>query len=101
MIKVNCVVSNHLLYKVSVSGHANYDVYGKDIVCAAVSSIVTTTVNDILALAKDGIEYDMTDGKVEITVCNGNTIAIKLLNVMIDMLKDLRADYPQNIKIGG
>ena len=48
MIKVNYVVSNNLIKSVSIKGHAFYDTYGKDIVCAAVSSIVTTTINDIL-----------------------------------------------------
>ena len=58
MIKVNYVVSNNLIKSVSIKGHAFYDTYGKDIVCAAVSSIVTTTINDILALTEDKIKYD-------------------------------------------
>ena len=31
--------------KIEIKGHALYDDYGKDIVCSAVSSIVTTTIN--------------------------------------------------------
>ena len=50
MIKVNCVVSNGLIERLSIKGHADYDTLGKDIVCAAVSSIVTTTINNIIAL---------------------------------------------------
>mgnify|MGYP006787193595 CR=1 FL=1 len=64
MIKVNYVVSNNLIKSVSIKGHAFYDTYGKDIVCAAVSSIVTTTINDILALTEDKIKYDTQDGNV-------------------------------------
>ena len=33
---------------IEVKGHANYDDFGKDIVCASVSSIVITTVNAIV-----------------------------------------------------
>ena len=33
---------------ISISGHALYNDFGKDIVCSAVSSIVITTVNGIL-----------------------------------------------------
>ena len=29
---------------ISIAGHAMYDDYGKDIVCAAVSSVITTSV---------------------------------------------------------
>ena len=101
MIKVNYVVSNNLIKSVSIEGHAFYDTYGKDIVCAAVSSIVTTTINDILALTEDKIKYDTQDGNVLITVVSDNEVVEKLLNVMLNMLKELASDYPKNIKIGG
>lgn len=101
MIKVNYVVSNNLIKSVSIKGHAFYDTYGKDIVCAAVSSIVTTTINDILALTEDKIKYDTQDGNVLITVVSDNEVVESLLNVMLNMLKELASDYPKNIKIGG
>ena len=45
MIQVK-VEKHHAKYqKVTILGHALYDDYGKDIVCSAASSIVTTTVN--------------------------------------------------------
>lgn len=34
-------------------GHAGYGAYGEDIVCAAVSALVTNTVNSIEVLVKD------------------------------------------------
>ena len=101
MIKVNCVVSNDLITNVNIKGHAFYDTYGKDIVCAAVSSIVTPTINNILALTEDGIKYDTQDGNVSITVVSDSQVVQKLLNVMLNMLKELASDYPKNIKIGG
>ncbi|MDD5835898.1 MAG: ribosomal-processing cysteine protease Prp [bacterium] len=101
MIKVNCVVSNELIESVTIKGHADYASYGKDIVCAAVSSIVTTTVNDILTLDDKAINYGTNDGSVEITVIQDNVIANKLLNTMLNMLKELAYNYPKNIKIGG
>ena len=101
MIKVNCVVSNGLIERLSIKGHADYDTLGKDIVCAAVSSIVTTTINNIIALEKNTIKYDTKEGNVCITVLRNSDVTNKLLNVLIDMLKELATDYPQNIKIGG
>lgn len=38
------------------SGHAGYADYGKDIVCAAVSALVTNTVNSLEQLAKENFE---------------------------------------------
>ena len=101
MIKVNCVVSNGLIERLSIKGHADYDTLGKDIVCAAVSSIVTTTINNIIVLEENTIKYDTKEGNVYITVLRNSDVTNKLLNVLIDMLKELATDYPQNIKIGG
>ena len=101
MIKVNCAVSNGLIERISIKGHADYDTLGKDIVCAAVSSIVTTSINNIIALEENTIKYDTKEGNVCITVLRNSEVTNKLLNVLIDMLKELATDYPQNIKIGG
>ena len=101
MIKVNCVVSNGLIERLSIKGHADYDTLGKDIVCAAVSSIVTTSINNIIALEENTIKYDTKEGNVCIAVLRNSDVTNKLLNVLIDMLKELATDYPQNIKIGG
>ncbi len=47
MIKVSVTKKNQQIQEVSIQGHAMYDDFGKDIVCAAVSSCVITTVNGI------------------------------------------------------
>ena len=98
MIKVNIVYKDKRINKIVVNGHANYDVSGKDIVCAAVSSTVITTVNNILSL-KDTIEYNESDGKLLILVKIDDDNTDKLLNNMINMLKELECNYPKNIKI--
>ena len=46
MIKVDLTKEN----VITISGHANYDDKGKDIVCASVSSIVITTINAIIEI---------------------------------------------------
>ena len=95
MIKVSVKKDNNFIKEIKISGHSNFDDYGKDIVCAAVSSIVITTVNDILKLDKDSIYYD---DKVNIKVLKGNDVIYTLLDNMLDLLKELEHDYPKNIK---
>ena len=48
MIKVKVIHTKGKIREISISGHADYDEYGNDIVCAAVSSTVITTVNGIM-----------------------------------------------------
>ncbi len=43
MIKVEISNKDNKVHKINVLGHADYDDYGKDIVCAGASTIVTTT----------------------------------------------------------
>ena len=50
MIKVNYTKENDYYKKIEVLGHALYDDLGKDIVCSAVSSITTTSVNAVIRL---------------------------------------------------
>lgn len=99
MIKVS-IIKDNLIKEVKISGHANFADYGKDIVCSAVSSIATTTINNIIALDNKAITYSANDGDILITN-NDSEMASKLLNNMIMMLEDLAKDYPKNIKIGG
>ena len=98
MIKVNIKYKDSFINEIIISGHALYDDFGKDIVCAAVSSIFITTVNSILSLDKDAITYEELLSGFKITNKN-NEIANKLLQVMIDELEELELDYPKNIKI--
>ncbi len=45
-------------------GHAGYDESGKDIVCAAVSALIITTVNSIESFTEDSIELEERSGDV-------------------------------------
>ena len=84
---------------IRISGHAGYDEYGKDIVCASVSSIVLTTVNSIMNIDSSSIEYKDDNKEITITKLNDNNTTSILLNTMIDLLKDLENQYKDNIKV--
>jgi len=98
MIKVN-VLGIDSVKQIDIIGHANYDEYGKDIVCSATSSIVTTTVNAILSFDKDYIEYIEGKDKFTIKINDCNEIVTKLITNMLNLLKELENDYPKYIKI--
>ena len=84
---------------ITISGHSGYDVIGKDIVCASVSSIVITTVNNILDIKKDAIEFNDDGNIMVIKKVLEDDIVNKLINNMILLLENLEKDYPKNIKI--
>ena len=85
--------------QITLKGHAMYEDYGKDIVCAAVSSITTTTINACISLDKDSIEYKQGSDELIINIKNKDKNTLKLIDNMISMLKELEQSYPKNINI--
>ena len=94
MIKVE--IENN---KVEINGHANYDDYGKDIVCASVSSIVITTINAIIEFDPESIYYEDLNNRILIEKLKDDDITNKLINNMIELLEELEKSYKDNIKI--
>lgn len=98
MIKINIKRSNKKVYELVIKGHANYDDMGKDIVCAAVSTMAETTVNNIIIL-DESIDYEENSGYLKIRVLKDTEVNEKLLNNLVEMLEDLQKEYPKNIEI--
>ena len=99
MIKVTIKKESAKFKKVSILGHAMYDNYGKDIVCSSVSSIVTTTVNGILALDKQSLSYLVSKKGMTITINSDDTTTQILIGNMVSLLKELESQYPTNIEV--
>lgn len=99
MIKIKVEHDNDFISKIVITGHANYDDYGKDIVCAAVSASVLTAINGIIALDNSILEVNNVLDKMTIKVLKNEKISQVLLNSMLSNLKSLVVEYPKNIKI--
>jgi len=98
MIKIRITKENEKVKEISIKGHANYDDYGKDIVCAGVSSILTTTVNAILSFESDSISFqDKNDFTLK--VLKEDEITSKLIQNMLNLFYELQKSYPKNITI--
>ena len=96
MIKIKVTKKDSKISEIIIKGHSNYDDYGKDIICASVSSITTTTVNAVLKIDKKAIYYD--ENVFIIKVLKDDDIVNKLLINMLELLKELENDYPRNVK---
>ena len=99
MIKVKLEQQNAKYTKITMTGHAMYDDYGKDIVCAAASSIATTTINGVLALNKESLSYEVSEKGLIIKVNDTYDITQTLINNMVNLLKELEEQYPENIEV--
>ena len=58
MIRVTVDKSHGKFKSITCEGHALFDNYGKDIVCAAVSVLVINTINSLEVISKDSFQDD-------------------------------------------
>lgn len=98
MIKVKIIKNNNIIESINAKGHANYEEYGKDIVCASFSTMIITTINAILEIDKLAISY--TDNNdLKIVNIKKDNITNSLLNNLVNMIYELRDNYEKNINI--
>ena len=97
MIKVSVLKDKDNYKKIDVTGHALYDDFGKDIVCASTSSIIITSVNACIKINEESIKYDYTKDGIKIDIHSNDEIIQKLMDNMIKLLEELSLDYPKNI----
>ncbi len=99
MIRVLVKKKKESFAEICVQGHAMYDDYGKDIVCAGASTIFITTVNAILRFNDKAIVVEQKKDLVCLKVLRTSEIIKTLLDNMIDLFSELSLKYPKNITI--
>ena len=99
MIRVLVKKKKESFAEICVQGHAMYDDYGKDIVCAGASTIFITTVNAILRFNDKAIVVEQKKDLVCLKVLRTSEIIKVLLDNMIDLFSELSLKYPKNITI--
>ena len=88
----------------SVSGHSGYSEAGSDIVCAAISAVVTmaeATINDVCG-AKAKVRVKEADARITRTLpasCDEEDSVQAVLAGMMLTLCSLRDDYPDYIEV--
>lgn len=97
MIKVK-IKGKEVIEQITVKGHSGYGESGKDIVCASVSSMVITSVNAMVRIDSEAINFDETNG-VMINILKHDEIIDKLVLNLIELLEELKKKYPKYIEI--
>jgi uncharacterized protein YsxB (DUF464 family) len=88
----------------SVSGHSGYAEAGSDIVCAAISAIVTmaeATINEVCG-AKAKVRVKDEQARITLTLptsCDEEEAVQAVLSGMMLTLLSLREDYPDYIEV--
>lgn len=82
----------------SLSGHAGFAEPGKDIVCAAVSALYTTTTNALTDYV-ELTELKKLYGENGIYIQTYSDVTEALIKSFYDGLIEIEKQYPENVKV--
>ena len=104
MTRCEFFTENERITGFSISGHSGYAENGSDIVCAAISAVVTmaeATINDVLG-AKAKVRVKDEDARITLTLpasCDEEESVQAVLAGMMLTLCSMRDDYPDFIEV--
>ncbi len=104
MTRCEFFTENDRITGFSVSGHSGYSEAGSDIVCAAISAVVTmaeATINEVCG-AKAKVRVKDEDARVTLmlpTSCDEEETVQAVLAGMMLTLISMRDDYPDYIEV--
>lgn len=93
------IVVNRYNGGISVKGHAHYDEPGKDVVCAAVSTLAQVLIASIETLTTDEIQYVMQPGTVDIKFGDLSEAATLLIDSFFIGCEMVSKSYPDNVVV--
>lgn len=105
MIKVKVHVDPFGGYRsIEISGHAGYDEYGKDIVCAAISALAQTMALGLEKVVGIKVKIKKKDGYFLLKVPKGlSAEKADKTNIIMETfilgIEDISESYPSNIQV--
>lgn len=82
--------------RITVSGHAEYAEHGRDIVCAAISTLTQNLIASIENLTEDKIIYSVNPGMVDICyrdLSEASQLLVSSFLIGVDQVAEAYPDY--------
>ena len=83
----------------SIRGHADYGVKGKDLVCAAVSAIGVGGLNSLDKMARETVSDELSEGNIVIQIITADLTQQNILKTMLYQLETVEYKYSKYIQI--
>jgi hypothetical protein len=99
MIHVIVEYHNESIQYLEVSGHADYDAHGKDIVCAGVSGLLLSNIMYAQKHHLGVFEAIQAEGYMSVNVEEPDERLNHLLGAVVEGATAMQAQYPDYIKI--
>ena len=93
-MKIKILKENNKFQSVIFQGHAN-----SKIACTAISAILISHLNCILAFDENAIEYKEEKDLVTVNFIKDNNYLSVIIKNLIRMIKEMQEGYPKDISI--
>lgn len=102
MTEIRVIRSGDIVYGLELSGHSGYDEQGRDIVCAALSTLIQTLEIGLVEVLKiDGVSAKVDEDIAYMGVFwdkNEDRRIDDLVNTIIAALRSIENGYPSHIR---
>ena len=98
MIKAKYEVKDGSYLSLDVKGHAEYGEYGKDLICASVSSILFGFMNALDEL-QENVEIRQSENRITVEDHSGSSTVQDYFELVIIQLKTIEESYGDFIKV--
>ena len=98
MIKAKYEVKDGSYLSLDVKGHAEYGEYGKDLICASVSSILFGFMNALDEL-QENVEIKQSENRITVEDHSGSSTVQNYFELVIMQLKTIEESYGNFIKV--
>ncbi len=94
MTKIVFYKNNGILTGMEADGHAMYASYGKDIVCSAISVLITNTVNALEVINGETVDVSQKDGYLSFRIIDEkNPSSEVLMKALVLGLECIQKEY--------
>ncbi len=94
-----CQTDNKYFNYIEVSGHAEYDEIGSDIVCASVSSLTTYAFNLAYTFNKSIVDIKEEENYLAISVSQYDSSVEVVLKELFNLICQLETQYDEYIRL--
>lgn len=92
--------SNGEIIEFSLEGHAKFDVYGKDIVCAGISSLAQSALLGLLCYLKREDVYSVANGNMRVKLVEPPDMQTQaILETMLLGIKEIAKQYNNLVSV--
>ncbi|MBO4918965.1 MAG: ribosomal-processing cysteine protease Prp [Erysipelotrichaceae bacterium] len=98
MIKAKYEVKDGSYLSLDVKGHAEYGEYGKDLICASVSSILFGFMNALDEL-QENVEIRQSENRITVEDHSSSSTVQNYFELVIIQLKTIEESYGNFIKV--